>query len=224
MTNRSPGADKPDYEAIRAAARHMYETSPATFRQVAAELNVTDRTLKAWSSQDGGWRKIAGPTISDRAHALADRAAAIIEGAGTDATDQDRQHALSTDRVGAAVDARAEILARHRTETKTVRGLISEAIRSRGRQDATPMRMAVEAARALSLVQAMERKAWGFDVEEDTHTVVVERYAEAEDVQTSPPLPAPHPRLLAIRERELEQERAQAHSRPTVDEPDEDAF
>lgn len=220
MTNRTPGADKPDYEAIRAAARHMYETSPATFRQVAAELNVTDRTLKAWSSQDGGWRKIAGPTISARAHALADRACAVMEGAGAGATDAERQLALATDRVGAAVDGRAEILARHREETKTVRGLINEAVRTRGRQDGTPMKMAVEAARALSLVQAMERKAWGFDVEEDTATVIVERYAEAEGVQPA----EPPQRMLAIRERDLEKERAQAHSRPTVDDPGKDAF
>lgn len=75
--------------------------------------------------------------------------------------------------VDASVDARAELLSRHRREWSAVRALAYSAIKSKGLEDA---RTAKTTAEALKVIQDAERKAWGLDTgEEGPVKVVVER-------------------------------------------------
>ncbi|MNP46651.1 hypothetical protein D3C76_1406640 [compost metagenome] len=64
------------------------------------------------------------------------------------------------------------MLAKHRSETNVVRGLLGEAVRTR---DPSKARMAVDVGRALTLLQAMERRAWGLEADLQPQTIVIER-------------------------------------------------
>lgn len=142
--------------AEREKARRLYESTPATYEEVAADAGVSSRTIKRWSAADGGWTKIYGNEITQRAHEIADQRAA--------------------ERTEAAVDERATILQRHRSEWRVVRGLAMEAVKDR---DYAKARLATEIGKAIDLAQKGERRAWGLDTGEDgggnSVTVVVER-------------------------------------------------
>lgn len=162
---------QPDSATTRAAARLLYEKSPAaTYESVAVEFGVTSRTLKRWAAADGGWRKLDGPIITAKAHEVADRITQAVEQAGPDAGEEAKQAATDAARIEAAVDERAQVVARHRGEWNIVRGLVAEAVRSR---DNSKAKLAVDVGRALSLAQQGERKAWGLDVEVQPSAVVV---------------------------------------------------
>ncbi len=59
MTTPSPGPAN-----LREVARTLYESTPLSLAEVAREVGLGERTLKRYSSQDGGWRKQASPGIS----------------------------------------------------------------------------------------------------------------------------------------------------------------
>lgn len=160
---------------MRATARAIYEArSDATFESVAAELDVSTRSVKRWSAADGHWKKAGGPIISARAHEVADRIIKVVEEAGPDASEEAKQAAIDAARIEAAVDERAQVVARHRSEWSVVRGLVAEAVRSR---DGAKARLAVDVGRALKFAQDGERKAWRLDVDVQSNAVVViERY------------------------------------------------
>lgn len=162
----------PDAAAIRDAARQIYESTAMTFDQVAAEFGVTGRSVKRWSAADGGWSKLSGQEITARAQAAADKITVA-----TAQVDEAARPAVTADlRVEAAVDERAAVLARHRSEWHVVRGLIGEAVRGR---DGAKAKLAVDVGRALDLTQRGEARAWGLDAAETPGaggvTVVIER-------------------------------------------------
>jgi len=160
-----------DPAAVRLAARHVYESTPATLLQVAAEFGVTDRTLKRWSAADGGWTKLTGPEITARAQAVADKLTAAV----AQADESVRPAVTEALRIEAAIDERGAVLARHRSEWSVVRGLVAEAVRSR---DGAKAKLAVDVGRALELTQRGEARAWGLDAGENLGgavTVVIER-------------------------------------------------
>ena len=152
------------------AARLRYESdAPLTFEQLADEFGVSVRTAKRWAAADGGWTKLNGHEINQRAQAAADK----IKDAVALADDGARAAATAELRIDAAVDERAVVLARHRTEWGVVRGLIGEAVRGR---DSSKAKMAVDVARALDIAQRGESRAWGLDPGENRHpTVIIER-------------------------------------------------
>lgn len=164
--------DKTDPAIVRAAARLRYETTPARLADVAAEFQVTGRTVANWSAADGGWQKISGrPEISAKAQEAADK----IAEATIDVDDEDRQQVLAELRETAAIDERAAVLARHRKEWGVVRALAGEAVRDR---DAAKAKLAVDVGRALDLAQRGEARAWGLDAGENPGgavTVIIER-------------------------------------------------
>lgn len=160
MSTQSPD-QQPDSATTRAAARLLYEKTPdATYESVAVEFGVTSRTLKRWASADGGWRKLDGPIITAKAHEAADRITVAVEQAGPDASEEAKQAAVDAVRIEAAVDERAAVLARHRTEWVAVRALAVEAVRGR---DSSKARLAVDVGKAIDLCQRGERRAWGLD-------------------------------------------------------------
>lgn len=167
-------SNQSEANSIRDAARHLYESTPSTLMAVAAEFGVTDRTIKRWSSSNGGWRKLSGPEVTARAQAIADEINARVTDLSP-AADDEREAATAVLRAQSAVDQRAAILARHRSEWAVVRGLVAEAVRAR---DSAKAKMAVDVGRALELAQRGEARAWGLDVGERNQgavTVVIER-------------------------------------------------
>lgn len=169
----STQTNQPDQSAIRDAARHLYETTPATFDQVGEDVGVSGRTVKRWSAADGGWVKAGGPALSSAALEAADR----IQTAVADITDEeDRQQVLAELRETAAVDQRAAIIARHRAEVSGPRALAYEGMR---KKDMDLIRMAKTAAEALKVTQDLERRAWNIvdasDAERGNTVVVIER-------------------------------------------------
>lgn len=177
IMEKSHQTNQPDQSAIRDAARHLYETTPATFDQVGEDVGVSGRTVKRWSAANGGWSKLSGPEITARAQAVADRIQTAVTDRGPQAGEDERQEVVAQIRTNAAVDQRAAILARHRSEWGIVRGLVAEAVRGR---DAAKAKMAVDVGRALDLAQRGEARAWGLDSGENNQgavTVVIERGA-----------------------------------------------
>lgn len=167
--------NQPDQSAIRDAARHLYESTPATFDQVGEDVGVSGRTVKRWAAADGGWSKLSGPEVTARAQAAADRIQTAVSDLGPQTGEEERQEVVAQLRTDAAVDQRAAILARHRSEWGIVRGLVAEAVRGR---DAAKAKMAVDVGRALDLAQRGEARAWGLDAGENhggAVTVIIER-------------------------------------------------
>lgn len=166
---------QPDTAVQRLAARELYETTPATFEQVGADVGVSGRTVKRWSAADGGWAKLSGPEITARAQAAADKIRTAVTDLGPTADEEVRKAVVTQLRTDAAVDQRATVLARHRSEWNIVRGLVSEAVRSR---DPVRAKLAVDVGRALDLTQRGEARAWGLDAGENpvgAITVIIER-------------------------------------------------
>jgi hypothetical protein len=98
--------------------------------------------------------------------------AAAVDGAATEERARDVAAAVTLE---VAVDERAAVLQKHRSEWAVVRGLIGEAVRGR---DGTKAKMAVDVGRALELAQRGERRAWGLDLPEQQGsaiTVVIDR-------------------------------------------------
>jgi hypothetical protein len=168
--------EAPDGASVRDAARALYEATPsATFDSVAADFGVCARTLKRWSAGAGGWQKASGGyEITAKAHAVADRIAKAVEQAGP--SEEEQQAAAHAARIEEAVDERAKVLTKHRSEWNVVRALAGEAVRSR---DPSKAKLAVDVGRALELAQRGERRAWGLDVfpadQPQGVTVVIER-------------------------------------------------
>lgn len=159
---------------LREAARLLYESTPLSLAEVGREVGLGERTLKRYSGQDGGWKKQVGPIVTKRAHEAADRVAVASASLTEDASATEVQSVLAATRADAAVDERAELIARHRQQWRLIDGLVAEAVRSRDLQAA---KLAETVCRTISGKQLGERRAWGLDLPEqsDTITVVVER-------------------------------------------------
>ncbi|MCP6775021.1 hypothetical protein NL772_25970 [Klebsiella pneumoniae] len=159
---------------VRAACRLMYETTPLTIDEVAKEVGLSSRTVKRYSTADGGWRKLAAPGLSKRAHEAADKVAASVENLSPDATIERKREALAATAENVAIDERAQLLAKHRRQWGIVDGLVAEAVRSR---DLNAAKLADTVCRTIGNKQAGERKAWGLEAGEGDQKVhvIIER-------------------------------------------------
>lgn len=165
---------RPSPADLREAARLLYESTPLSLAEVGREVGLGERTLKRYSGQDGGWRKQVGPVITKRAHEAADRVAVASASLASDAPVTELQSVMATAREEAAVDERAELIARHRQQWRVIDGLVAEAVRSRDLQAA---KLAETVCRTIAGKQVGERRAWGLDLPEQQGavTVVIER-------------------------------------------------
>jgi hypothetical protein len=159
---------------LRAVARALYETDPeASYASVAKDAGVSLRTIKRWSADAGGWSKINGPEVARKAYEVADRIDSHLQKAGPSPSDIERQAAENDARQELAVDARGQVIRRHRDEWRVVRGLLNEAVAKRDREKS---RLAESVARTLKLTQDGERRAWGLEVDDsDTNTILIDR-------------------------------------------------
>lgn len=157
---------------IRETAKTLYMTTPATMLEVAREVDCSERTIKRWSAADDGWKKITGRQISALAQEAADRIATAVAGLDSKTTQQQRDTFLGDVRVEVAIDERATLLARHRTQLRVVDGLLDDAVKS---LDDGAARLAWRVAQTLAIKQRAERLAWGLDNGEQDHIIVIER-------------------------------------------------
>lgn len=161
----------------RAAARALYEFDPKkSLRKVAAETGIPYETISSWAAgqrgNGGKWNKLVDG-MSEEAHLLANKHRTRLSELGPSLSVEQEVVAEKETVELAAVEARAKIIERHRTEWNAPRTLAYEAIKGR---DMDKAKLAKIAAETLKLVQEGERKAWGLDVGADNRvTVTVER-------------------------------------------------
>ncbi|MDH4557810.1 hypothetical protein E8F11_22000 [Pseudomonas sp. BN417] len=148
---------------------------------MAKEVGVSERTLKRWSAADGGWRRLTGPEITASAHQVANQVRRTVGELGPEVSTNQQQIAIDKLAEDAAIDLRADVLARHRKEWSAARAISVDAVRLR---DSDPekaferAKLAKITAETLAIVQNGERRAWGLDVNEvpAATVVVIERY------------------------------------------------
>ncbi|UUI59693.1 hypothetical protein [Aeromonas salmonicida] len=152
-----------DKQNLRATARALYEAGRLTVKQVAAEIGTSSRTVERWAAVAGWKRTQITPELTERAHRVASTLAKAPE--------------KSLDQVieDEAVDLRAELITRHRTEWRLIGGLINESMKNR---DIERAKLTEVLARSTKLKQDGERRAYGIDSGPDNATkiqVVIER-------------------------------------------------
>lgn len=161
----------------KAAARALYEMTPKmSLPMVADQVGIPVETIKSWACGERGnggrWAKIA-EGVTEQAHLLANKHKTTLAELGPSLSMQDTEAAEKQTSGLAAVEARASIIGRHRTEWNAPRQLAYEAVKTR---DINKAKLAKMTAETLKLVQEGERKAWGLDVGGDNKiTVTVER-------------------------------------------------
>ena len=163
----------------KAAARAMYEMDPKmTLTRVSEATGIPFETLKSWAAGERGragrWVK-ASQGVTAEAHVMANKHRTTMEQLGPSLSLQDTEGAEKQTAELAAVEARTNIITRHRTEWNAPRQLAYEAVKTR---DYNKAKLAKIAAETLKIVQEGERKAWGLDVGSgsgDAITVTIER-------------------------------------------------
>lgn len=176
--------DEAEVEDRYAAARALYEGTPGmTFKLLAEQTGMGKTTLERRSRVEN-WKKnyasLKPGEMTEAAQRAADLFNRKIEEFGPEVTAEQKAQAVAEVTHEVAVDARAEMLDRHRREWAAPRAMSAEAVRLR---DQDPIRafdrakLAKITAETLKLVQDGERKAWGLDVGEvpPGSVVVIER-------------------------------------------------
>lgn len=172
---RTDGPESDDL--VHAQARGLWEGSPkATAKSVGAEVGVPRSTILSWMKNQG-WKKIKSGKVSTQAKAAADNYKQELSKLGPEVTTEQMADASAKASEVTAVEMRAAVLDRHRSEWSAPRALSYEAIKAR---DFEKAKLAKITAETLMLIQSGERKAWGMDAkdpnpDEESKTIVIER-------------------------------------------------
>lgn len=174
-------------EAV-AACRAMYESEPgATCVSVAEKTGIPEGTVRRWKSEAiTPWvhcQRRVGDLVG-RAGALANSFTLKMSELGHAMTDKIAADAVGQEvAVQHAVNLRAQIINRHRTEWSVPRRLAYEAVKG---SDWEKAKMAKIVAETLGMVQAGESRAWGITAEakgaDGGAVVVIERDGEVSEV------------------------------------------
>lgn len=170
--DRNPSRPQ-DYDGFPdryAAARALYEGTPGmTFRQVAEKTGMGKSTLERRANAEG-WKKCFGNLVPGQmtadAQAAADLFNRLMDDYGPEVTAEQQELVVAEVVHEVAVDVRAKMLDRHRTEWAAPRAMSAEAVRIR---DSDPdkaferAKLAKITAETLKIVQDGERKAHGID-------------------------------------------------------------
>ncbi|HEX7641986.1 MAG TPA: hypothetical protein VF472_07190 [Burkholderiaceae bacterium] len=176
-----------------------------SYADVADFLGISKQAVGKRAVKEGWTKKLNLPAIAGRAHAIADKSIAreVMDASTSPGVVDDQplhSAAVSPERPipgtnpgtipdsknatpemlaqaveDAAVDARAQILKRHRTEWVAPRNQIYKALKS---TDIEQAKLAKITAETLKLIQDGERKAWGLDtgeMEQGQVRIVIER-------------------------------------------------
>lgn len=178
-------------------ARAQWEAEPLmTHAQVGDQLCVSKQAVQKRAKAEGWQKRINIQQAAEQAYEVADaalsgsggenenlaapafkRAPVVVDSVPvnqpgrTEPLSDFERHALAQE---TAVKKRAEILERHRLEIRAPRSLIIEALREK---DFGKAKTAKAAAEALKVIQDAERKAWGFDRDDNKEkpTVIIQR-------------------------------------------------
>ena len=176
-------SDDTDFTTRMGAARILYEGSHGlTLGELAQMSGLPLRSLKIYS-RDEEWKKHLSTKHGGRSPE-AEQALALLQGAAA----MDTEGEVITAEEAAAVNAIAEplpnereaLLARHKQEWSTPRGMAAEAVKMRESNPSKAFeraKMAKIVSESLTLIQAGERRAHGIDKADGNHTVVLERGA-----------------------------------------------
>lgn len=177
-------ADSTPYKDRFVAARAMYEGTPGmTMRLLAEQTGIGMSTLQRKANEEG-WKKnyaaLKVGEMTEAAQRAADQFKHKMADFGPEVSAEQEAQAVQEVIHEVAVDARAQMLDRHRVEWAAPRAMSAEAVRMR---DSDPdkafarAKMAKITAETLKIVQDGERKAWGLDVGElpAGSVVVIER-------------------------------------------------
>jgi hypothetical protein len=178
-------------------ARTRWEGEPrCTFVDIAELLTVSKQAVAKRADREGWVKKLNMSELAERAHVAADakiasegmsanNAVLAIGDAQTDiptvstvipANGSANPDTLARAVEDAAVDARAQILKRHRTEWAAARSQIYKALKTGDNDGAKLAKLTGE---TLKLIQDGERKAWGLDngeSEAGSMRIIVERH------------------------------------------------
>lgn len=173
-----------DFTTRMGAARILYEGSHGMTLGELAELSgLPLRSLKIYS-RDEEWKKHLSTKHGGRSPEAEDALAWLQGVPAADAEGQEVITAEETRAIEAISDPlpaeREALLARHKAEWSTPRGMAAEAVRMRESQPGKAFeraKMAKILSESLTLIQAGERKAHGIDKPDGNHTVVLERGA-----------------------------------------------
>ena len=165
-----------------AMARARYETDPKeTQAALARELGVSRQALNQVAREEGWVKALDGGGLAQAANVAADRTIPeevkdLLGPIPPHPTRPPRPEPapdklmppatmpdMTPEATALAVNARADVLGRHRREWGVVRGLLQEAVSKR---DGERVKLALRSAQTLRLAQEGERKAWGLDLPE----------------------------------------------------------
>lgn len=150
-TKRRPSREQKD------AARIKWESTPATFADIGAEIGVSDTAVRKWASAEGWMKAGSLRSVNERAHIKAD------EGSSEEVRPKfgaEPVKAPTTASVDAAVDMRSKVLQIHRAEWRKHSGLYPlDCIKA----DFDEGRKAKISAEMLLIRQRGERAAWGLE-------------------------------------------------------------
>lgn len=165
-----------------AMARARYETDPKeTQAALARELGISRQALNQVVREQGWVKALDGGGLAQAANVAADRTvpeevkdllgpipphptrAPRPEPAPDKLLPPATMPDMTPEATALAVNARADVLGRHRREWGVVRGLLQEAVSKR---DGERVKLALRSAQTLRLAQEGERKAWGLDMPE----------------------------------------------------------
>lgn len=162
-------------------AQALWEGDPkATFQSVGIVLNLPRTTIRKWANADR-WVKCSSAEMSKEAQVAADNYKQELSKLGPEVTTAERNEAASKASQVTAVEMRAAVLDRHRSEWNAPRKLSYEAVQGR---DFEKAKLAKITAETLMLIQSGERKAWGMDAkdpnpkEDENGFIVIEREVE----------------------------------------------
>jgi hypothetical protein len=178
-------------------ARARWESEPrCTFVDIAEFLKVSKQAVAKHANQQGWVKKLDMIALAERAHVAADakiasegmtvsNPALTVGDAAADlptvttvipASGSANPDTMARAVEDAAVDARAQILKRHRTEWAAARSQIYKALKTGDNDGAKLAKLTGE---TLKLIQDGERKAWGLDngeSEAGSMRIIVERH------------------------------------------------
>lgn len=155
-------------------AKALWEADPTMTHGDLAKMIGTTKQAVQYQAKKHGWQKVSDQgDLARRAYDKAD-AAAIIKPAGESAAPPvehpDTTANISAVVAGTAVELRAKVIERHRKEWDGARNNIYKAIQN---SDFEKAKLGKITAEALKIIQDGERKAWGFDKDEDKGQMVV---------------------------------------------------
>lgn len=170
----------------KAMARARYETDPKeTQSSLARELKMSRQALNQIVKAEGWVKALDGGGLAQAANVAADRTLPedvkdLLGPIPPHPTrpprpdpEPDRLKApekvpdMTPAATALAVNARAEVLSRHRNELRVVRGIWQEVVQKRAQGESSELsKIALRTTQGLKLIQESERKAWGLDLPE----------------------------------------------------------